>query len=308
MFNSSSIEDVPRQQTIIGIRIGTWLILVLTILVCLPGANADEPYPDPADEMWLEVRESDDPALLKGFIETFPDSPYAHTARLRLERLKFGGGEMCDGKPRGSACWLELENQPGCYLWVNYLLVNQANTWSGECVDELAEGTGEIKRVYGGNRDNSSTDTGQLQHGKRQGKWVNRIKTDYPVVQEGHYVDGLKQGHWIHRQPSGDVSEGPYVDGKRHGQWVMRDSKGMELWKGPLVNGNRNGFFVEKHRLAESMGTYVNGKKHGEWVIDYTSGHLTEGTYVNGKKHGEWVIYFKSGRVKKEVYVNDVKQ
>ena len=63
------------------------LAAVLTAQVW-PEAYAAETYPDPASEMWLEVRESTDPELLESFIKAFPDSPYAHAARARLERLK----------------------------------------------------------------------------------------------------------------------------------------------------------------------------------------------------------------------------
>ena len=76
------------QQTGIVIRCCALLALVLMMLVWPPGTEAAEPYPDPASEMWLEVRQSTDPKLLESFIEAFPDSPYAHAARARLGRLK----------------------------------------------------------------------------------------------------------------------------------------------------------------------------------------------------------------------------
>ena len=49
-----------------------------------------EPVPsaDPAVAMWLEVRDTDDRALLVAFIDAFPDSPYAHAAHARLKRLE----------------------------------------------------------------------------------------------------------------------------------------------------------------------------------------------------------------------------
>lgn len=44
--------------------------------------------PDPAVAMWLEIRDTDDRALLTAFVDAFPDSPYAHAARARLKRLE----------------------------------------------------------------------------------------------------------------------------------------------------------------------------------------------------------------------------
>ena len=83
----SSTDIVERQRMNIIVRLCA-LLLVATAPVLPPGAEAAEPYPDPASEMWLEVRQSTDPKLLEGFIKAFPESPYAHAARARLERVK----------------------------------------------------------------------------------------------------------------------------------------------------------------------------------------------------------------------------
>ena len=74
-------------------------------------------------------------------------------------------------KSEESACWLELDNLPGCYLWNHSLRENETATWSDTCSDWLAEGTGEISSIWGSNREFNATDTGQLQQGKRHGQW-----------------------------------------------------------------------------------------------------------------------------------------
>ena len=43
--------------------------------------------PDPALQMWREVKDSGDMDLLEAFVDSFPTSPYAHAARARLQRL-----------------------------------------------------------------------------------------------------------------------------------------------------------------------------------------------------------------------------
>ena len=151
-----------------------------------------------------------------------------------------GVEDTCDGKPEGSACWMELENQPGCYLWNSHLDVNEAVTWSAGCVEGLAEGTGEVMWVRGDDREHVTTSTGQIQQGKYHGQWV--VRQADGQVEEGPYVDGKRHGRWVARQTDGDVGEGPFVDGKEKGHWVLRFADG-----------------------GVQEGPYVDGKKHGQW-------------------------------------------
>ena len=46
-----------------------------------------ERHPDPASEMWIAVRNSQEPEPFKQFIEAFPNSPYVHAATARLDAL-----------------------------------------------------------------------------------------------------------------------------------------------------------------------------------------------------------------------------
>ena len=103
---------VVGQRTDIVIRFFTLLTLVLMVSAWPPGTEAAEPYPDPASEMWLEVRESADPKLLESFIEAFPDSPYAHAARARLERLK-AGPAAAETPPDGEESFIITYPAPG---------------------------------------------------------------------------------------------------------------------------------------------------------------------------------------------------
>ena len=34
--------------------------------------------------------------------------------------------QTCAGKPKGAACWLELTDNPGCYVWNRYLTSSDA--------------------------------------------------------------------------------------------------------------------------------------------------------------------------------------
>ena len=165
-------------------------------------------------------------------------------------------GETCAGKPKGAACWMELENQPGCYVWNSYLSVNETATWSVECASGLAEGTGKLTWVWGSDLEDNLTATGQLQQGKRQGSWVNRYADG--TVYEGPYVDDKRHGQWVERDADGDVREGSYVDGKQHGQWVTHFASG-DVWEGPYVDGKLHGHWVFP-RGPQSAGGLLCGK------------------------------------------------
>ena len=175
-------------------------------------------------------------------------------------RAEAGIENRCSGKPKGSACWMELSNQPECYVWNGGLGPDATVSWTGECTGERAQGTGTLKWVWDGGK-RASESTGSLQDGKRHGDWVIRIARG--GVQEGPYVDGKRHGHWVfHQHPFEHFSEGRYVNGKKHGRWIERTS-----------------------RLSRE-GPYVEGKKHGVWVARLPNGRVfgSEKTYVNGKQ------------------------
>ena len=56
----------------------------------------------------------------------------------------FSLARTCAGKPKGSACWMELTSHPGCYVWSGSLADGATASWSGECADGLAHETGTI--------------------------------------------------------------------------------------------------------------------------------------------------------------------
>ena len=73
--------------------LGAWWLWIRHLVPLVVGVglvspvDAQERYPDPAAEMWMVVRDSEDPSELQTFVDAFPDSPYAHAARARLKRM-----------------------------------------------------------------------------------------------------------------------------------------------------------------------------------------------------------------------------
>ena len=173
----------------------------------------------------------------------------------------FQGKPTCAGRPKGTACWRELSNPPGCHVWTSNLRPDATVTWTAECAEGIAQGTGALKWSWDDDQETIET-TGRLRAGKRHGGWVMRWADG--GVSEGPYVEGKRHGPWVERWANGTVGEGRYVEGQRHGKWVIRDGYGV-------VN----------------EGPYLEGKQHGKWVARRDGRVVAEGHFVEGKGH--WV-------------------
>ena len=126
-----------------------------------------------------------------------------------------------------------IQSHPGCHVWDTYLKTDQTVTWSSGCADGLAQGEGTLTWRDGDGE--ITTSSGQLQRGKRHGRWVLRFASG--TVEEGPYVDGKRHGRWVERTASGGVIETPYVDGKEHGREVWRNADGKVVAEINYVNG-----------------------------------------------------------------------
>ena len=122
-------------------------------------------------------------------------------------------GPKCFGMPKGSSCWREMSNKPGCYVWMSFFNPSfEEVDWSGACSGDTAHGRGTLRWSGPGF---SSQATGEMVHGKLQGHWIWR--TADGGRSEGSYVDGVQNGHWVVRWAKGSRFEGEFRDGKPHG-------------------------------------------------------------------------------------------
>ena len=173
----------------------------------------------------------------------------------------FHGEPTCAGQLKGTACWRELSSQPGCHVWTSNLRPDATVSWTAECAEGMAQGTGTLKWAWDGHQEDIEA-TGRLRTGKRHGRWVMRWADG--GVSEGPYVEGKRHGPWEERWANGTVGEGLYVEGKRHGRWIIRDANG-------IVN----------------EGPYLEGKQHGKWVARQGRRVVAQARFVEGK--GRWV-------------------
>ncbi len=158
--------------------------------------------------------------------------------------------QTCAGKEVDTSCWMEIENQPGCYLWVRSLWPEETASWTGKCAGGLAQGVASLIRSYTDidGKPATSTGAGEVRDGKRHGQWTTRFADGR--VHEGSYVYGKRHGQWTLRGDGGrtyyaDVATGPYVDGKMHGLWTAQFDDGGSLeecfFQGELVDSGYPG-------------------------------------------------------------------
>ena len=104
-----------------------------------------------------------------------------------------------------------------------------------------------VHSPHDGQLDSSDRDPGEMAQGNRHGHWVDRwtynsfsdeSDPEGICIDEGHYVDGRKNGKWVQRCVDGSGEEGSYVDGERHGRWVRRFEDGT-VWEETYVNGEQ---------------------------------------------------------------------
>ncbi len=180
-------------------------------------------------------------------------------------------GPICTGGASSEGCWAEISNHPGCYLWNPLPREGFSANWSGECSDGFAEGRGEVGWQWS---DSSSTDSGLLQGGQREGCHV--INWSSGDRSEGFFMNGERHGNWRISFGDGSRGEGPYVSGDKHGIWSI------------FHEGRRD-------NVVREVGPSVNDERHGTWTVSFEGGGRGEGPYVNDELHGTWIYYDETG-------------
>ena len=145
-------------------------------------------------------------------------------------------GPICTGRASSEGCWAGISNHPGCYLWNPGPRDGFRASWSGECSQGLAEGRGEVAWSW---NDGSSTETGLLQGGKREGFRVIIWEQGDVRREEGPYVNGARHGTWTVYFEEGGRGEGPFVNDELHGTWTYYDENGNETRRQRFENGRR---------------------------------------------------------------------
>lgn len=178
-------------------RFDTWSV-DYNFAAAPPAVGADNPVPaGGADARPQPGNERRDP----------PDSPVGG-APGAVPLPSLGAGETCAGQPVGSGCWMEVANEPGCYLWNEGLVAGATVTWSGECHGGYAQGPGQVTWLYNG-----------VVH-----------------TEDGPVAEGRRDGIRIVRHSEGWSARLSHERGQRHGTWVWcrpgrpRNVSGVETY------------------------------------------------------------------------------
>jgi hypothetical protein len=158
--------------------------------------------------------------------------------------------QIADPKPPN---WI-ADSKTGCWMWDPAPVPNQSISWSGQCVNKLAQGHGVLKFFL-------------------NGKEMMRV--------EGEFRGGKLNGRGTQTDPSGDYV-GEWRDSKRHGQGVMTSSDGFRAYVGEFRDGNING--QGKATLPDGDwydGEWQDGMPNGPGKA-YIKGHLYQGTWMDG--------------------------
>lgn len=138
-------------------------------------------------------------------------------------------------------------------------LPNETITWSGDCKDGYAHGTGTLQF------------------------FKNKQKTDTYV---GTYQNGRASGQGVAKFSNGDNYDGNWQDDKMHGTGVYTTAKGG-VYKGEWLNGNMHGkgsyqFFNGNHY----DGDWQNNNQHGYGIYRHKDGLVYEGEWKDNKING----------------------
>jgi uncharacterized protein YceK len=165
-------------------------------------------------------------------------------------------GDWVDGDMHGYGIKWKADGQIQNGIWKNHKFIsshtgptsNETVTWSGKCVNGLAQGKGTLQ-------------------------WYkNSIKTDKYV---GNYVDGKMHGKGKYTGASGDIYYGDFVDDKKHG-------KGEYTWGS--YNKNCDSSYCDKKFVGElSYGEF----KYGKLTFYNTNDYYEGGFDKNGKRKGK---------------------
>ncbi|MBL0049662.1 MAG: hypothetical protein IPP32_16385 [Bacteroidetes bacterium] len=108
-----------------------------------------------------------------------------------------------------------------------------------------------------------------------------------------------------------------FKNDEMHGPYEARDSAGITITKGTLINGEKDGMWLESYANDGSdgeyyyvfqRGKYLNGKRTGVWDEYIKEDFVfTKYSYVNGSLDGKTTAYYSQHKPKEEKYFDNGK-
>jgi SH3-like domain-containing protein len=244
-------------------------------------AQARAPGDDAAElALWEQINGSDNPAMLRAYLERFPEGLFAGVATARIEELEGKQAALVappipstgvTGPIRADEGGVGLTVQ-GCQIYMNHEHETRSTSRKGGCVDGKAQGHGEFTWDV---------------------KW-----DDGKVVVEtyrGTWRAGRLHGEGTYSDTAGNRYEGNYKDGLAHGQGISENANGYR-YEGTFRNGKKDGRGIQEDEDGTRYeGSFRNGKTHGRGVLTSTEGWRYEGLFKAGAFHGRGKFHFSVG-------------
>lgn len=166
----------------------------------------------------------------------------------------------------------------GCSVRNPMPVPNESASWSGSCIDGMADGPGVLQWRVGGKP--GSRVEASFVRGSAEG--IGRMTTSGGTTYVGALVHGEKQGHGTMKWPNGDAYEGDWLGGRRTGKGVLTRASGDRY-----------------------DGDFVDGKWEGEGVFSSHAGWRYEGHWHANRRQGQGVETHADGTVIRAEWDND---
>jgi len=143
---------------------------------------------------------------------------------------------------RFDATYTTIDKNTECKAWNPYPLTNETFTWSGQCINAVAQGKGTLQWYEDGVKEVKYV--GEVKDGKYHG-YGKKSYAD-GTIYEGNWKNGKLNGKGKYTCANGCLYEGEFVDDQMNGQ-------GIKIWP----NGGRY------------EGEWRNNKMNGQGIITW---------------------------------------
>ena len=170
-------------------------------------------------------------------------------------------------------------DKTNCKIWNQVPRSNGIFSWSGECVNGYASGSG-TEILYQNGKETERYE-GQIKMGKFNGRGTFTYGPNSPWAgdkYEGEFVDGKRNGKGTYTYANGDKYEGDFVNGRRNG-------------KGTYTCGPKSKWAGDKYE-----GDFVDGNFHGRGTYTYANGDKYVGDYVDDRRNGKGTYTCSNGK------------
>ena len=246
-------------------------------------------------------------------------------SRQRAERLKQIKMKRIKSLRQGS--FSEINNKTECFVFDHLPKSPRKITWTGGCVDSLAEGEGVLfwsfkknDKWFGGTYIgnlvkgklegfvevsylNGGKFKGSYRNHKRNGQGTFNFSDGYNYIGnwKNNKPNGLGTGTW----PDGDKYVGAYKDGKFHGHGTYNWKNG-DTYVGEYKNDNRHGQGTNTYSSGgKYVGSWKNDRKNGMGRETYSNGDKYTGRFWNGQRKGEGIYSWPNGRIFEGYFKNN---